>query len=86
MLYSQNKLVFTQLIDEISGSFLNKTITKYGGDYRMQYFDTKSHLYVVLYSNFRTCKSLRELQIKISSSKKLKYLMNALSILTSSIL
>ena len=80
MLHLNNKLVFSKLIGEISGRFIQQTCSKYGGDYRTQHFDTQSHLYALLYSNFRNCKSLRELQIEISSNKKLNNLINVPSL------
>ena len=80
MLHLNNKLVFSKLIGEISGRFIQQTCSKYGGDYRTQHFDTQSHLYALLYSNFRNCKSLRELQIEISSNKKLNDLINVPSL------
>ncbi|WP_212905411.1 DUF4372 domain-containing protein, partial [Clostridium polyendosporum] len=39
----------------------------YGGDYRSQHFDSKSHLYSLLYSNLKNCKSLREIQAEVRS-------------------
>ena len=80
MLQTHTKLVFTELIGEISGSFLKSTIKKYDGNYRTQHFDTKSHLYSLLYSNFRNCKSLRELQTELSSNQKLNHLINVPSL------
>ena len=62
---TNNKLVFNKLIAEIQGTFLERVISKYNGDFRSQHFDTKSHLYALLYSNFMNCKSLRELQTQI---------------------
>ena len=60
---TNNKLVFNKLIAEIQGTFLERVISKYDGNFRSQHFDTKSHLYALLYSNFMNCKSLRELLI-----------------------
>lgn len=54
-----NKLVFNKLIAEIQGTFLKRVISKYYGNFRSQHFDTKLHLYALLYSNFMNCKSLR---------------------------
>lgn len=61
MFNNNNKLVFNKLIAEIQGTFLEKVISKYDGNFRSQHFDTKSHLYALLYSNFTNCKILREL-------------------------
>ena len=69
---TNNKLVFNKLIAEIQGTFLERVISKYDGNFRSQHFDTKSHLYALLYSNFMNCKSLRELQTQISHNNKLK--------------
>lgn len=80
MLQTHTKLVFTELIGEISASFLKSTIKKYDGNYRTQHFDTESHLYSLLYSNFRNCKSLRELQTELSSNQKLNHLINVPSL------
>ena len=73
---NNNKLVFNKLIEEIQGTFLERVISKYNGDFRSQHFDTKSHLYALLYSNFMNCKSLRELQTQISHNNKLKRIIN----------
>lgn len=75
-----NKLIFHKLIAEIGGSFLDKTIKKYDGDYRSQHFHTKSHINSMLYLNIRGCKSLREAKGEISSNKKLRSLINVPSI------
>ena len=56
MLNNNNKLVFNKLIAEIQGTFLKRVISKYNSDFRSQHFDTKSHLYALLYSNFMNCK------------------------------
>ena len=73
---TNNKLVFNKLIAEIQGTFLERVISKYDGNFRSQHFDTKSHLYALLYSNFMNCKSLRELQTQISHNNKFKKFIN----------
>lgn len=75
-----NKLIFHKLIAEIGGSFLEKTIRKYGGDYRCQHFDTRSHINSMIYLNIRGCKSLREVEGELSSNRKLKSLINVPSV------
>lgn len=75
-----NKLVFNKLMAEIGGNFLNSVINKYNGDYRIQHFDSKSHLYSLLYFNIKGCKSLRELETEASSNKKLKNMINVPSV------
>ena len=77
---NNNKLVFNKLIAEIQGTFLKRVILKYNSDFRSQHFDTKSHLYALLYSNFMNCKSLRELQTQISHNNKLKRIINIPSV------
>ena len=79
-MFNNNKLVFNKLIEEIQGTFLERVISKYNGDFRSQHFDTKSHLYALLYSNFMNCKSLRELQTQISHNNKLKRIINIPSV------
>jgi hypothetical protein len=76
MFNNNNKLVFNKLIAEVQGTFLEKVISKYDGNFRSQHFDTKSHLYALLYSNFMNCKSLRELQTQISHNNKLRRVIN----------
>lgn len=39
-----NKIFFSKLTEIITGNILNKTIKKYNSDFRVQHFDTKSHL------------------------------------------
>lgn len=73
---TNDKLVFHKLIEGIGGNFLNRTIAKYDGDYRSQHFDSKSHLYSMIYMNIRGCKSLRELTTETSSNKKLRRIIN----------
>lgn len=80
MFYNNHKLVFNKLIAEIGGSFLQKTISKYNSDFKTHHFDTKSHLYALLYSNFNNCKSLRELQTQIAHNSKLKSIINVPSV------
>ena len=77
---TNNKLVFNKLIAEIQGTFLERVISKYDRNFRSQHFDTKSHLYTLLYSNFMNCKSLRELQTQISHNNKLKKFINIPSV------
>ncbi|KOA19717.1 hypothetical protein CLHOM_18060 [Clostridium homopropionicum DSM 5847] len=79
-LNKNNKLVFHKLIEEIKGSFLNNIIKKHATEYRTQHFDTKSHLFSMLYFNIRGCKSLRELDSETWSNLKLKRLINAPSV------
>lgn len=64
MFKNNNKLVFNKLLSEIGGNFLNSTISKYSGDFRTQHFDTKSHVYSLLYSNFMNCKSIESYKHK----------------------
>ena len=80
MFTNNNKLVFHKLIAEIGGSFLDKTIRQYGGDYRSQHFDTRSHINSMLYLNIKDCKSLRCVKDEISSNNKLKRLINVPSV------
>jgi len=75
-----NKLVFHKLIAEIGGNFLANTIEKYGGDYRSQHFDTKSHINSMLYLNLKQCNSLREANGEIASNRKLRSLINVPSV------
>lgn len=75
-----NKLVFHKLIAEIGGNFLASTIERYGGDYRSQHFDTKSHINSMLYLNFKQCNSLREANEEIASNRKLRNLINVPSV------
>ncbi|EYE88956.1 hypothetical protein Q428_05410 [Fervidicella metallireducens AeB] len=75
-----NKLIFYKLIAENGGSFLEKTIRKYGGDYRCQHFDTRSHINSMIYLNIRGCKSLREVGGELSSNTKLRSLINVPSV------
>lgn len=80
MFKNNNKLVFHKLIAEIGGSFIDKTIRKYGGDYRSQHFDTRSNINSMIYVNIKDCKSLRAAEAEISSNKKLKNLINVPSV------
>ena len=80
MFNNNNKLVFNKLIAEIEGSFLKRIISKYNSDFRTHHFDTKSHLYALIYSNFINCKSLRELQTQISYNNKLRKIINVPSV------
>lgn len=80
MFINNNKLVFHKLISEIGGNYLDKTIQKYGGDYRSQHFDTRSHINSMIYLNIKDCKSLRTAESEISSNRKLKRLINVPSV------
>lgn len=71
-----NKIFFTKLTEIITGNILNKTIKKYNSDFRVQHFDTKSHLYSMLYFQFKSLNSLHNLQ----TNSKLKRIINILSV------
>lgn len=68
------------MISEIDGSVLTRLINKYNCDYRTQHFDTKSHLYSLIYANIAKCNSLREIQTNISSNEKLNRMINIPSV------
>ena len=75
-----SELVFHKLTAVISGKALNNLVKKYDSDYRVQHFDTRSHLYALLYFNMKGLSSLRDLQTHLSNSAKLKRLINAPSL------
>ncbi|ERI95162.1 hypothetical protein HMPREF1982_00444, partial [Clostridiales bacterium oral taxon 876 str. F0540] len=75
-----NKIFFNKLTEIITGSILSKTIKKYNSDFRVQHFDTKSHLYSMLYFQFKGLNSLHDLQTQISSNNKLRRMINIPSV------
>lgn len=75
-----NKTVFNKLIEVINGNKLNRIIRKYNSDYRIQHFDTKSHVFSMLYLQLSNTKSLRGLIDKLNYSPKLQNLINVPSL------
>ncbi|MBU5455003.1 IS4 family transposase [Caproiciproducens sp. MSJ-32] len=75
-----NKIFFNKLTDVISGNVLNKTIKKYNSDFRVQHFDTKSHLYSMLFFQLKGLNSLHDLQTQVSNNNKLRRLINIPSV------
>ena len=75
-----NKIFFTKITEIITGNVLNKTISKYNSDYRTQHFDTKSHLYSLLFFQFKGLTSLHDLQQQMCNNNKLKRLINVPSV------
>ena len=75
-----NKTVFNKITEVINGNRLNSIINKYNSDYRIQHFDTKSHVFSMLYLQLSNTKSLRGLIDKLNHSPKLKHLVNVPSL------
>lgn len=75
-----NKIFFNKLTEIITGNTLNKTVKKYNSDFRVQHFDTKSHLYSMLYFQLKGLNSLHDLQTQISSNNKLRRMINIPSV------
>lgn len=75
-----NKTVFSKLIEVINGNRLNHIINKYNSDHRIQHFDTRSHIFSMLYLQLSNTKSLRGLIDKLNYSPKLQRMINVPSL------
>lgn len=75
-----NKTFFEKITQVISGSVLNKLTDKYQSDYRTQHFYTASHLYSLLFFEFRGLSSLRDLHTQITNNNKLRRIINIPSV------
>lgn len=75
-----NKIVFNKLIEVINGNKLNNISNRYNSDYRTQHFDTKSHVFSMLYLQLSNTKSLRGLIDKLDHSPKLQRIINVPSL------
>ncbi|MBU5425219.1 IS4 family transposase [Tissierella pigra] len=80
MVQYNNKTVFSKLIEVINGNKLNYIINKYNSDYRIQHFNTKSHVFSMLYLQLSNTKSLRGLIDKLNYSPKLQRTVNVPSL------
>ena len=46
-----NRTVFNKITEVINGNKLNSIINKYNSDYRIQHFDTRSHVFLCFIFN-----------------------------------
>lgn len=56
-----NKTFFEKITQVITGTALNRLTKKYNSDYRVQHFDTASHLNSMLYFEFKGLNSFPSL-------------------------
>jgi hypothetical protein len=75
-----NKTFFEKITQVITGTTVSKVIKKYNSDYRVQHFDTLSHLNSMLFFEFKGLSSLRDLQTQTANSNKLRKLINVPSV------
>lgn len=75
-----NKTIFNKITQVIDGNCINRTIKKYNSDFRSQHFDTRSHIYSMLYLQLSGTKSLRGLIDKLKFNPKLKKSINVPSL------
>ncbi|OGO78227.1 MAG: hypothetical protein A2Y23_00475 [Clostridiales bacterium GWB2_37_7] len=75
-----DRLVFSKITEVIDGNTLNQSVKKYAGDYRTQHFDTRSHLFSLIYFNLKGNTGLRDLQTNVANSSKLRGLINVPSV------
>jgi hypothetical protein len=76
MLNYNNKTVFKKITDVINGRLVNKIVKKYDSDYRIQHFDTQSHVNSMIYNQISQTNSMRGLIDKLQYSPKLKQMIN----------
>ncbi|MBB6219054.1 hypothetical protein HNQ80_005235 [Anaerosolibacter carboniphilus] len=72
-----NKTVLRKITQVFYGSYFNKIVDKYDGDYKTQHFYTRSHAIAMIYQQFSGTDSLRLLSCKAIHSSKIKQLMGA---------
>ena len=75
-----DKTIFNKLTHVIDGNFMNGIVKKYNSDFRSQHFDTRSHIYSMLYLQLSETKSLRGLIDKLNSNPKLQSSINVPSV------
>ena len=75
-----DRLVFSKITEVIDGSTINRAVGKYAGDYRTQHFDTRSHMFSLIYFNIKGNSSLRDLQMNVANNSKLRRLVNVPSV------
>lgn len=77
---NNDRLVLSKITEVINGKTLLNSIHKYKGDYRTQHFDTRSHLFSMIYLNLRGNTGLRDLQAHVSKNMKLRRMLNVPSV------
>lgn len=75
-----DRLVFSKITEVIDGKILRNCIKKYAGDYRTQHFDTRSHLFSMIYFNLKGNHGLRDLQTNVANNTKLRKILNVPSV------
>ncbi|OPJ56517.1 IS4 family transposase [Alkalithermobacter paradoxus] len=75
-----DKTIFKKITHVIDGNCINNIVKKYNSDFRSQHFNTRSHIYSMLYLQLSETKSLRGLIDKLQSSPKLKNIINVPSV------
>lgn len=75
-----HKTFFEKITQVITGTTVNRITKKYQSDYRVQHFDTLSHLNSMLFFEFKGLNSLRDLQTQTANSNKLRRLINVPSV------
>jgi len=77
---NNNKIFFRKMIEVISGSPLKRITKKYNSDYRTQSFYTDSHVYSMLFFNFKGLDGLHDLHAQVVNNTKLSSIINMPSI------
>lgn len=72
MLQPNDKTVLRKITQAIDGKYINQIVGKYKSDFRTQHFDTRSHIFAMLYLQLSKTKTLRGLIDKLHHSPKLK--------------
>ena len=75
-----DKTIFNKITQVIGGNRINRIIKKYNSDFRSQHFDTRSHIYSMLYLQLSGTKSLRGLIDKLKFNPKLQKIINVPSL------
>lgn len=75
-----NKTIFNKITQVIGGNHIDKIVKKYNSDFRSQHFDTRSHIYAMLYLQLSGTKSLRGLIDKLKFNPKLQRIINVPSL------
>lgn len=79
-LCNNNKIFFRKMIGVISGKPLKRVANKYNSDYRTQSFFTDSHVYSMLFFNFKGLDSLHDLHAQVVNNTKLNSIIQMPSI------
>lgn len=70
---NDGKTVFSQLMSYVNAFHFNTCVDKYKGNYKVQSFSCREHLYALCFAQFTHRESLRDIEECLNSSKSNRY-------------